>query len=368
MANKTIPDLGQVFTATDLDFLVITNSGETTTSKITRQDLLAGTDIAGGLVNGTGTNSLKSADNLTTNPATASGTNSVAIGNGATSTGDRTIHISNGNLGSTSAGSDSIWIGGGNIYGGNNHIVIGKSAYVGVGGSSNQISIGWETATQGTNAMSIGGSNGGANRAGSNYSMSIGNGNTSNSSVEGVIMGNRNNTQSGSGSGVVSIGTNNTHSSTGGYNTILGGQGSIISGTTSGTTLIGLQNFTSPATNNTTYVDNIHTLRTETFDVIAGGNVGGTIDVDCSLGTIYTFTMTANTTPNFINLRTGQRFIFIIDNTTYNVPAATINGVSGNVYAKNGTISPSSNSITKYTATYDGTRLFLDEEGAFSAI
>jgi len=167
------------------------------------------------------------------------------------------------------------------------------------------------------------------------------------------------------------------------YNTILNGDNSSISGATTGGTIINSTNTiisgktratmigTSGRTalyDNTTHTENIHTYKTETFDVIAGGNVGGNIDVDCSLGTIYTFTMTANTTPNFINLRTGQRFIFIVDNTTYNVPDATINGVSGNVYAKNGSISPSSNATTKYTATFDGTRLFLDEEGGFSAV
>ena len=44
MANKTIPQLPAQITATDLDLLVIVDSGETTTSKITRADLLNGTN------------------------------------------------------------------------------------------------------------------------------------------------------------------------------------------------------------------------------------------------------------------------------------------------------------------------------------
>ena len=42
MANITIPNLPSVSAATDLDILVIVNSGETTTSKITKADLLTG--------------------------------------------------------------------------------------------------------------------------------------------------------------------------------------------------------------------------------------------------------------------------------------------------------------------------------------
>jgi len=119
----------------------------------------------------------------------------------------------------------------------------------------------------------------------------------------------------------------------------------------------------------TTHVQNIHTFNTETFDVVAGGNVGGSIDVDCSAGTIYTFTLTADTTPNFTNIKVGQRFIFIVyNNGTWTVPTATVNSAAGTVFAKNGTINPSNNGYTKYTATYDGTYMFLDEELGFSAV
>jgi len=153
---------------------------------------------------------------------------------------------------------------------------------------------------------------------------------------------------------------------TGRQNMIIGSNLSTVSGTTRAV-MLGTDN-RAALYDDTTHTENSHTFKTESFNVIAGGNVGGTVDVDCSLGTIYTFTLTANTTPNFINLRTGQRFIFIVDNTTYNVPTATINGVSGNVYAKNGTIAISNNAVTKYTATFDGTRMFLDEELNFTAV
>jgi len=55
MANVTIPNLPQVTATTDLDILVITDSGETTTSKITKSDFLSG--VGGNLVDGTGSDS-----------------------------------------------------------------------------------------------------------------------------------------------------------------------------------------------------------------------------------------------------------------------------------------------------------------------
>jgi len=81
--------------------------------------------------------------------------------------------------------------------------------------------------------------------------------------------------------------------------------------------------------------------------------------------------MTADTTPNFINVRNGQRFFFIVyNNGSWAVPTATLNGASGKVMAKNGSISPGNNSYSKYVATYDSINdlLFLDEETGFSAV
>lgn len=119
----------------------------------------------------------------------------------------------------------------------------------------------------------------------------------------------------------------------------------------------------------TVHFDNTHNYKTESFNVIAAGNVGGSINVDCSLGTIYTFTMTANTTPNFINLRDGQRFTFIVNNSgTFTVPTATVGGVSSTVYAKGGTLNPTNNGYTKYTAIYASGILWLNEELNFQAV
>jgi hypothetical protein len=121
--------------------------------------------------------------------------------------------------------------------------------------------------------------------------------------------------------------------------------------------------------NNTTHTDNIHTYKTETFNVIDAGNVGGSINVDCSLGTIFTFALTANTTPNFINIKTGQRFIFIVENTgSFTVPTATVGGVSSTVFAEGGALNPTNNGFTKYQAVYAGGILWINEELNYQAV
>ncbi len=118
----------------------------------------------------------------------------------------------------------------------------------------------------------------------------------------------------------------------------------------------------------TLHTDNLHVYKTRTSNVVAGGNVGGTVDIDCRNGEIFTFTLTANTTPNFTNLKTGQKLEFIVTNTTFSVPDAQIDGVSGNVLAKGGTIAPSNNSVSYYSALYDGTELVLIETNGLSAV
>jgi len=156
-------------------------------------------------------------------------------------------------------------------------------------------------------------------------------------------------------------------------NTIIGSNNIKITGDSEDkeyVTVIGVETPSSTVLkNNTTYVDNIHTYRIETFDVIDAGNVGGSIIVNCSLGTIYQFTMTANTSVDFQSITEGQRFIFIVYNSSnYTVGAMTVNGVGSTVYAKGGSVNPTNSGYTKYTATYVGGKLWLDEELNFQAI
>lgn len=171
------------------------------------------------------------------------------------------------------------------------------------------------------------------------------------------------------------IGSDNSQIDGGSNNMIIGSKGPSISGL-NGAVLFGVYDATRDAIyNNTVHTDNIHTFLTETFNVVDAGNVSGSISVDCSTGTIFLFTLIGNTTPNFTNVRDGQRFIFIVyNNGSWTVPTATVNGVAGTVFSKNSTINPTNNSYSKYTATYSSAAnggngaLFLDEELAFGAV
>ena len=119
----------------------------------------------------------------------------------------------------------------------------------------------------------------------------------------------------------------------------------------------------------TLHTSGFHNFGPRSSEVIDAGNVSGSVDVDGSLGEAFTFTLTGNTEPNFINLRPGQKFIFsIYNNGSHSVTGGTINGVGGNVLAKGGGINPSSNAWSFYTGFYDGTRVFLIEENGLSSI
>ena len=119
----------------------------------------------------------------------------------------------------------------------------------------------------------------------------------------------------------------------------------------------------------TLHTSGFHNFGPRSGKVYDGGNVSGNVDVDGSLGEMFEFTLTGNTQPNFINLRSGQKFLFAIyNNGSHSVTGGTINGVGGNVLAKGGSINPSANSWSFYTGWYDGARVYLIEENGLSAI
>lgn len=80
--------------------------------------------VAGGLVSGTGTNSMKSADFLTGNAGTASANNTICIGNGGIADGNEAIYIGSGGQ----AGQDCIAIGQGAVSVSGPAQAIGRSA------------------------------------------------------------------------------------------------------------------------------------------------------------------------------------------------------------------------------------------------
>lgn len=185
MANVTIPNLPQVTATTDLDILVITNSGETTTSKITKSDFLS--DVGGGnLVEGTGLNALSTTGNesrasqqdaifiaqpnKTTGSGQASGLASLVISplGEAQATGAYSINISKGG---TSGGNTSTIVGGsgnsnyndnGSIFGGTGNDLKNLGSINGIYGGANN------TMFNGYNSVIVGGS-GNESRGSSNF-------------------------------------------------------------------------------------------------------------------------------------------------------------------------------------------------------
>jgi hypothetical protein len=93
MANLKISQLTAVTNNTIGSWVIVNNSGETTTNKTQLSNLL-------GLTNGSGTGSIKSADFLTPTGSTAETNFSISLGNGASaSTADNQIVIGNGAYG-----------------------------------------------------------------------------------------------------------------------------------------------------------------------------------------------------------------------------------------------------------------------------
>jgi hypothetical protein len=131
---------------------------------------------------------------------------------------------------------------------------------------------------------------------------------------------------------------------------------------------IGLSGRT-PQYSATTYVENSHTYLTESFGVVNVGSVSGTISVDLSLGTLYTFTLTGSSSVDFINWKEGQRVqFFVYSNGSHNITAMTISG-GGDVYADGGTLpAPTNNGYTLYTGVILNGDMILLEDKSLAAI
>lgn len=387
MANIKISNLPTVTGYTYKDVIAIVDSGSTQTSKIS----------TGYLLNNTTT---RIADNTTSQTNTF-------IGAGSDVNSSSTESIFNGStkysgvmfgVGTMNNSSDSVMLG--STGGGGGVSMEGVSATIMLGGFrssitnttrafqigsqdvslSSSLNSGQIGCEQGSVTSSYKGIIIGANSSSINNSTEAFISNSRNSSVD--LQGGNSGTIIGSKSGSISLPTpsaeingiyssdNVTINTSGIQSVSLNSKSLTIGGSIQGATMVSVEG--SNALHDwTTHTDNIHTFGTETFTEVNGGNVSGPIDVDCSQGSFFLFTMVGDTTPNFINVRDGQRFFFIVFNSgAFAVPTATVNGTPGTVFAKNGTINPSNGGYSKYTATYDGVNglLFLDEELGFQAV
>ena len=116
---------------------------------------------AGGMVAGTGTDSIRSADDLTTTPANAAGDRSIAIGESATATAEGAVAIGEGTLADgedcvaigrgANSNSESIAIGDGSTNASARSVAIGRSASA----NGNGVSIGNFAQGSGGTAISI---------------------------------------------------------------------------------------------------------------------------------------------------------------------------------------------------------------------
>jgi hypothetical protein len=228
MANTKISQL-PTWTGTNADirWFVMNNDGETETYKFS--------GYSAQLIVGTGTGSFR------TPTQTASGTNSIAIGTGASATGNNSVCI--GDLAGQTVSNNSISIGKHAQSIGDNIIVIGATSYT---NGAYGIAIGTDTASN--NAGIVIGSN--ASRATAIHSITLGNNNQRNIGGYSSILGYNNkiadapNFSPGNYNNIIaSNSTINGTSALYGNNNIFGGNNNTITGTTSGATLLGLSNY-----------------------------------------------------------------------------------------------------------------------------
>ena len=144
MANITIPNLPSQTATTDLDLLVITDSGETTTSKITKADFLSDL-VTGNLVSGAGTGSYTTPGR----ESSVTGTNALLLGGtGGSVGGTKGVsiggdgNICNNNTGAVVAGGTNTNGGGGQyngIFAGYINQIDNGYGVVIIGGNGNRI-------------------------------------------------------------------------------------------------------------------------------------------------------------------------------------------------------------------------------------
>jgi hypothetical protein len=397
MANVKISALpSYTGTAADIRYFVMNNSGETETFKYSGYTSPYRWNSSTSAV--TEVNITKSTQFNTrggTNTETVDSYSNFVVGTGNTVGNVSTQHVVFGEGNTATGGADSV---GAFVFGKNNSTTNASQrwgamfgAYNSLGASTgyifgiNNLNIGFGSICIGENHVMAGeysSAIGGNNRIITSYNHSISNdGDIESGNYNGIyggdnmrnnsgsyngFLGGKSNTNNTSSYGGFIGGESNTITGSGSRNVMVGGSGNTISGKTD-VVMLGTTGRTA-LYDNTTHVENSHNFKTESFGVTNVGSVGGSIDVDCSLGTLFYFTITANTTPNFINWKEGQRIQFYVDNSgSFTVPTATITG-GGSVYAKSGSLNPTNNEITAYYGTIVNGNMFLDEHLNFQPV
>jgi len=139
----------------------------------------AGSAAPAGLVNGTGTSSLKNADALVATPVTAAGLNAISLGTALLNYADYTVMIGSGSDNSDSARTKSIVIGT-NLRSAQNAIVIGNDSTLSYAADS-VVQIGNGLRTPGNYCINLGTNNAVSVLGGGTDSIVLGRGNTTSS-------------------------------------------------------------------------------------------------------------------------------------------------------------------------------------------
>lgn len=288
MANTKISNLPSTTASTINDFMVKNDSGETTTSKVQLKDFL-------GLTRGTGSNSLKSASFLTTTAAQSTGIGSIAIGNDTEALADKTIAI-----GDLAECFDSIRV---------NSTAIGSPSRV----AQYSTAIGSDSGAVGANATALGY----FARANDNNAIAIGSDATC-FGQGGIAIGYDSLTQTTAGAGVSigreAISSGATSVALGPFaeanalNSVAIGNGIVASHARS-VCLNENSLFSATTHTQSLYIDNNFSTKVASlFDL-------SSFTIDLNQSPTWEVRLDQNATMNFINVRSGGRYILFIENT-----------------------------------------------------
>lgn len=391
MSNVKISALPSTTATTYNDWVIKNDSGETTTSKAQLKNVLGMTSL-------NGNNAIQSSSWLTSLGTTATTQSAIAIGNGAEATSPYSIAIGYQAINQNRDGNrdyyicigyDSQAVQGGTAFGKSARALGADSTAIGQGAQTygnGGFAVGNGALNQSTNGIALGkDAYDQSNRAGvaigelaltngHDYQTAVGyltrvygqeatgvGSNNTISAVYGTAVGNRNIIDSGQSNGVT-IGVDNVIS--GGTSGAAIGDGNIVTHTDA--VVLG-KNQVSVYTG-TTHVDNLYVDRVYSFNTVNGGTVAGSINVDLSLGSLFSFSLSGDVAVNFINWREGQKVQFWVNNlSNWTVTAMTITG-GGDVYAKGGAVAPTNNQITGYYGTIVNGNMFLDEHLNFQVV
>jgi hypothetical protein len=378
MANLKISQLSNYTDAVNKNIVFVNNdSGETATTKIKLNDF-------NGLTNGTGTNTVKSNNYLTSSPSSANTTSAIAIGNGAEATGDYSIAIGNeaynvnrdnrveyiligkstrGAQYTTVIGSDANCESGayGDAIGksaaaqSDYSIAIGNSSFVSYTQTSESVAIGYDTTVNNNAKKSV--VIGSLSQADSANTVAIGY-DAETDGYGSVAIGDVARTN---GSFGITIGGSG-HTNNGDYNTIIGGVNNVTTSYT-GATMLNTKS-RSADQNDTTFVENLKTFGNAEVQgqswvtLPTTGTTTSSTTINWNDGNVQEKVLGDNTTFTFSNGNAGATYILVVKQSAGGSNTITWPGSVTWAGASTPTMTSTANRYDVYTFIYDGNKYF----------